>query len=207
MRSILTRRASSLLQRQIARPMALRPYSIHTVEVPDAWLRGRSHHLSSALEYESLHHHSITKPEEFWCSVAGEFDWRGEPLDPATCLDYNIDRTKGPVYIKWFAGSTTNLAHNCLDRQINAGLGDNIVFHAERNDKDEADGVAPFQPASYTYSELRDEVNRLANVLRSQGETPIDAAHEDHAHPHRSNSWRVLMCVLTLHLALGLAAR
>lgn len=37
---------------------------------------------------------------------------------------------------------------------------------AERNDVGE---TAPHQPASYTYNELRDEVNQLANALSAQG--------------------------------------
>ena len=68
--------------------------------------------------------------------------------------------------MNWFAGSQTNLAHNCLDRQIANGRGDQIAIYAERNEKDE---VAGLQPESYTYSELTAEVNKLANTLKSQG--------------------------------------
>jgi len=65
-----------------------------------------------------------------------------------------------------FKGSTTNIAYNALDKQIELGRGDQIALLAERNDVGE---VAPHQPASYTYSELRDEVNQLANALSAQG--------------------------------------
>ena len=85
--------------------------------------------------------------------------------DAATALDFNFDRSKGDIYTSWFKGSTTNLAHNCLDRQISAGRGDQVAIYAERNEADES---AP-QPDSYTYSELAAEVNRVANALKSVG--------------------------------------
>jgi hypothetical protein len=54
-----------------------------------------------------------------------------------------------------FKGSTTNLAYNALDKQIELGRGNQVAMFAERNNVGEA---AAHQPDSYTYSELRDEV-------------------------------------------------
>lgn len=109
---------------------------------------------------------SISDPGAFWTKIASQFDWKGAPLDAKTALDFNFDRSKGDIYTKWFAGSQTNLAHNALDKQIADGRGDQVAIYAERNEKDEK---AEFQPESYTYSQLNEEVNKLANALKSVG--------------------------------------
>ena len=127
------------------------------------WTDERAHNMSMA-DYETMYAESITDPGAFWAKIANEFDWKGAPIDAATALEYNFDRTKGDIFINWFAGSQTNLAHNCLDRQIALGRGDQIALYVERNEKDEVAGQS-----SYTYGELTAEVNRLANALKSQG--------------------------------------
>ncbi len=112
-----------------------------------------------------MYKESIENPREFWTKVASTFEWRGTPLESAT-IAHNFDRTAGAISIQWFKGSQTNLAYNALDRQIASGRGDQVAMFAERNSIDE---TSPFQPETYTYSELRDEVNRLANVLLARG--------------------------------------
>jgi acetyl-CoA synthetase len=60
----------------------------------------------------------------------------------------------------WFVGGTLNAAYNCVDRHVEAGLGDKpaIVFEA-------VDGSTEV----YTYARLREETARFAGVLRSRG--------------------------------------
>ena len=36
-----------------------------------------------------------------------------------------------PPYAKWYLGGTPERAFNCLDRHVEAGLGDRIAFHWE----------------------------------------------------------------------------
>ncbi len=69
-------------------------------------------------------------------------------------IAYNFDSSKGAVEIKVFEGSSTNLAFNCLDRQIALGRGDKVAIHVERNAVGE---LGTFQPDSFTYKELRTE--------------------------------------------------
>lgn len=59
---------------------------------------------------------------------------------------FNFDSRKGPVNVQWFIGAETNLAYNCLDRNVEAGHGDRVAFYWEGNDLGE-DSVT-------TYSEL-----------------------------------------------------
>lgn len=132
---------------------------------PTDWAE-RTHNVGSVADYEVQYARSIEEPGAFWTEVASEFEWRGAPLDPETCLQYNFDRSQGPIGVSFFAGSTTNLAYNCLDRQVAAGLGDRVAMYAERNEVDEK---APYQPETYTYAELTAEVNRVANALKSMG--------------------------------------
>ena len=134
--------------------------------VPDAWLSRPNKNLTDIAEYQAKYAESIANPAAFWRDVASDFEWRGAKLDPEGGLKYNFDRSQGPIFIEWFKGSTTNLAYNALDRQISAGKGDQIAMYCERNAINEA---APHQPDAYTYSELRDEVNKLANALRDAG--------------------------------------
>src|SRR5207237_2440501 len=67
-------------------------------------------------------------------------------------------------YAKWFVGGTTNLSYNCLDRQIAAGKGDKIAIIWEGE---------PLSPnpeiRRITYKQLKDDVCRLANGLKSLG--------------------------------------
>lgn len=49
-------------------------------------------------------------------------------------MAYNFDVRNGPVSNSWFKGGTTNIAYNCLDRNIEGGLGNNTCFIWEGNE-------------------------------------------------------------------------
>ena len=34
-------------------------------------------------------------------------------------------------YAKWFLGGKLNVAYNCVDRHVEAGLGDRVAYHWE----------------------------------------------------------------------------
>ena len=55
----------------------------------------------------------------------------------------------------------TNVCYNCVDRHVEAGLGDRVAFLFEGNDLDKS--------STTTYSQLQDQVVRIANWLRSNG--------------------------------------
>lgn len=60
---------------------------------------------------------------------------------------YNFDMSQGPIDIKWFKGSTTNISYNCLERNIEKGLGDKTALLWEGN--------SPEEHSEVTYSELK----------------------------------------------------
>ena len=66
-----------------------------------------------------------------------------------------------PPFAKWFVGGTLNAAYNCLDRHVDAGLGDRTAIHWVGEPEDDARSV--------TYSELKDEVCKAANALTDLG--------------------------------------
>jgi acetyl-CoA synthetase len=87
----------------------------------------------------------------FWAQQAAELDWFTE---------WDEILTGEVPYPKWFVGGTLNVSHNCLDRHVDAGYGDQVAFHWEGE---------PGDTRTITYRELLDEVQRAANALVSLG--------------------------------------
>jgi acetyl-CoA synthetase len=63
-------------------------------------------------------------------------------------------------YSKWFVGGKLNVSYNCLDRHVIAGKGDKVAFHFEGE---------PGDTRTITYSQMLDEVQKFANVLKGLG--------------------------------------
>jgi acetyl-CoA synthetase len=63
-------------------------------------------------------------------------------------------------YAKWFVGGKLNASYNCLDRHVEAGLGDRVAFHWEGE---------PGDTRTITYADLLGDVQRFANVLKGLG--------------------------------------
>ncbi|MEO5732542.1 MAG: AMP-binding protein, partial [Rubrivivax sp.] len=91
--------------------------------------------------------------EAFWAERAREFlVWK-------TPFEQVLDSSDAPFF-KWFADGTLNVSHNCLDRNIERGLGEKtaIIFEAD-------DGTV----TNVSYSALLKQVCRLANALKARG--------------------------------------
>jgi len=89
----------------------------------------------------------------FWSRLAKEnIHWK----QPFTKV---LDESKAPFY-KWFEDGTTNASYNCLDRQVENGLGDKkaLIFEAD-------DGTV----TNVNYQELLERVCKMANALRKMG--------------------------------------
>ncbi|MFA9432426.1 acetate--CoA ligase [Egicoccus sp. AB-alg2] len=92
-----------------------------------------------------------TDYEGFWAREAAELDWFRE-WD--TILDWQ------PPHAKWFVGGTLNVAHNCLDRHVQAGHGEQVAYHWEGE---------PGDTRTITYQQLLQDVQRAANALKELG--------------------------------------
>ncbi len=91
--------------------------------------------------------------EGYWARHARELiEWQ----QPFTQV---LDQSGAPFY-KWFADGKLNVSYNCLERNINKGLGDKtaLIF--------EADGG---EVTRVSYSDLLARVSKFANALRGMG--------------------------------------
>jgi acetyl-CoA synthetase len=100
----------------------------------------------------SLYDEANEDDEGFWARQAGELVEWFEPWN--TVLDWQLP------YAKWFEGGTLNVAHNCLDRHVNAGNGGKVAIHWEGE---------PGDTRKITYQALLDEVSQFSNVLKGLG--------------------------------------
>ncbi|MCH9808622.1 MAG: propionyl-CoA synthetase [Alphaproteobacteria bacterium] len=108
---------------------------------------------TSASQYHEVYKSWLDDPEAFWGEAAKDVSWY-KPWDSV------LDAYSGQ-YGRWFSGAECNTAYNCLDRHVEAGLGDQpaLIF-----DSPVTDTVKTF-----TYSELTDEVATLAAALVDLG--------------------------------------
>jgi acetyl-CoA synthetase len=91
-------------------------------------------------------------PESWWAAQAGEVDWFQEW---ESVLD-----DSNPPFFTWFPGGKLNVAHNCLDRHVEAGLGDRVAIHWRGEEGEERD---------ISYADLHRDVQRFANALKDLG--------------------------------------
>ena len=109
-----------------------------------------------AAKYEEMYAASIKDPEGFWAEHARDLDW----IEPFTKVK-NTSFQHGNVDIRWFEDGVLNVAANCIDRHLKTRGGQTAIIF-EPDD--------PETPALHiTYKELYEKVNRVANVLLSQG--------------------------------------
>jgi len=89
----------------------------------------------------------------FWARLAREhLGWK----QPFTQI---LDESD-PPFFKWFADGKLNASYNCLDRNVEAGLGDKLALISETDDG---------EVRTVTYSALLQKVCQLANGLRARG--------------------------------------
>jgi acetyl-CoA synthetase len=89
----------------------------------------------------------------FWGERASRLTW-AEPFEQV------LDWSDAP-FARWFVGGKLNVAVNCLDRHVAAGLGDRVAYYFEG----EPDG----ERSVLTYRELTERVCQAANVLEGLG--------------------------------------
>ena len=113
----------------------------------------RNAHVSGMAAYDKLVAEADADYEGYWARLAREFVAWKKPFTKV------LDSSNAPFF-KWFEDGTLNVSYNCLDRQVEAGLGNKvaIVFEAD-------DGSV----TRVTYKELLARTCRMSNALRSLG--------------------------------------
>src|SRR5258706_2680004 len=66
-----------------------------------------------------------------------------------------------PPYAKWFIGGRLNVCYNCVDRHVEAGLGDKVAYFWGGEPEDD--------PRQITFTDLQHDVVRFANGLQKIG--------------------------------------
>ena len=108
-------------------------------------------HISSMEQYWKLCNEANNNPEKFWSKLANQkIDWF-KPFETV------IDESNAPFY-SWFDGGELNVSYQCIDRHLKTrGNKTAIIWEAESG-----------ETRHFTYAQLSDRVNRMANLLRNQ---------------------------------------
>jgi acetyl-CoA synthetase len=111
--------------------------------------------------YDELIKKSIADTEWFWDAALKDLgvEW----YEPYTKV---LDASAGFPWAKWFVGGKMNIVHNCLDRHALSWRRNKLAFIWEADDG---------SVRTVYYWQLYNEVNRLANALKSLGIRKGDA--------------------------------
>jgi acetyl-CoA synthetase len=109
--------------------------------------------VSGMAAYEKLVAEAASDYEGYWARLAREFIAWKKPFTQV------LDSSNAPFF-KWFADGTLNASYNCLDRNIERGLGDKtaLIFEAD-------DGAV----TRTTYAQLLARTCQIANGLKGLG--------------------------------------
>ena len=108
--------------------------------------------------YRETYAAAMADPERFWMDAAEAIDWDRKPTKA-------LWGDKAPLY-EWFKDARANTCWNAVDRHVQAGRGDQpaIIY----------DSPITGATRSITYSDLMDQVARLAGALAARGVTKGD---------------------------------
>ena len=110
-------------------------------------------HVKGMAGYQALVAEAEADYQGFWARQARELiSWQ-------TPFTQVLNDSEAPFF-KWFEDGRLNVSYNCLDRNIEAGLGDKtaLIFEADNGDV-----------TKISYSDLLARVSQLANALKSRG--------------------------------------
>ena len=110
--------------------------------------------LITAEKYKELYAQSVNDPDAFWRDMAKRLDWVKFPTKIKNAsFDGNVD-------IKWYEDGILNVAYNCIDRHLPQRANKTALIF---------EGDDPSDDKKVTYTELKDQVSRLANTLKANG--------------------------------------
>ncbi len=121
------------------------------VAVPEDF--ARQAHIGSRNAYDALCAKAELDNPAYWADLARDTLTWHRPFTKT------LDESDAPFY-RWFEDGLINASYNCLDRHVEAGLGDKVAIIFEADDG---------QVNRVTYQQLLDQVCQLANALRAQG--------------------------------------
>lgn len=105
--------------------------------------------------------HSIRNPELFWAHQAEQLYWHKKPSRALVRPTKNLSNGISYPSFSWFADGEISTSYNCVDRHVRNGNGDSMAIIW--------DSPVTGWKQKYTYSQLLQEVEILAGVLREEG--------------------------------------
>jgi len=124
--------------------------AVHTQGSP---FNNNKYRVAINMTYQHNYAHSIADPAAFWAEQAKHLAWYRKPT---LTLQENPDGTH-----RWFADGRLNSCYLALDRQIELGRGEQAALIY--------DSPVTGVQQTFSYNQLRDEVARLAGLLRQLG--------------------------------------
>ncbi|WP_372524847.1 acetate--CoA ligase [Piscinibacter sp.] len=118
---------------------------------PDAAVK--SAHVSGMAAYQRLCAEAEADYQGYWGRLARELVTWKKPFTKV------LDESNAPFF-KWFEDGTLNVSYNCLDKQVESGLGNKVAIIFEADDG---------KVTKVTYSELLAKTCQMANALKSRG--------------------------------------
>ncbi|AGG08165.1 MULTISPECIES: acetate--CoA ligase [Dehalococcoides] len=101
--------------------------------------------------YQDLYNSSLSDPEAFWAKHSDVLSWE-KPWERV--LDWN------PPYARWFVGGKLNMSYQCVDRHAKSWRKSKVAIYWEGENGD---------TQTISYSDLYENVNRYASVLKKLG--------------------------------------
>lgn len=124
-------------------------------------------YIKSMEQYQEMYNRSINQPEEFWSDIASELEWFAPWSKVA---DWKMPDAK------WFIDAKTNICHNCVDRHVNNGHGDELAIiwegepaNVKTSTRQNAVIENGFEIERWTYKDLQRETAKFGNVLKKLG--------------------------------------
>jgi propionyl-CoA synthetase len=111
------------------------------------------------MNYKKWHFNSINTPKEYWEIQSSKLTWYKQPKQI-------LSTKKGDGWTSWFADGELNTSYLALDYHIEQGRGGQIALIY--------DSPVTNTKQSFTYSRLKEQVAKFANVLQKQGVTKGD---------------------------------
>jgi acetyl-CoA synthetase len=105
-------------------------------------------------DYDRMYKESVEDSEGFWDKQGKRLDWF-KPYTKVKDTDFN-----NHVHVRWYEDGTLNAAYNCIDRHLPARAAQTALIW---------EGDNPADSKKVTYAQLKDEVCKLANGLKSRG--------------------------------------
>ncbi|MGZ5197302.1 MAG: AMP-binding protein [Kaistella sp.] len=112
------------------------------------------------MKAQEMFRESVENKEEFWAKQSENIEWLKKPTQILT--------SDGETYPTWFADGELNTCYLALDKHINDGFGEQVAVIY--------DSPVTSRIIKYTYSEVREEVAKLAGGLKKLGLQKGDTA-------------------------------